>query len=82
MNIAIPTFDGFNELDSLIALGIPQPRQARRAGIVRPCPPGAGGHLDERRHGTPRRRWKIAANAAVIIGSGMKTRDVAQPIRR
>jgi transcriptional regulator GlxA family with amidase domain len=76
MHIAILTFDGFNELDSLIALGIlnriktpgwrvsiasPTPQVTSMNGVVMHAHIG----LDE------------ATRAdAVIVGSGMKTRDV------
>ena len=76
MNIAILTFDGFNELDSLIALGVlnrirkpgwrvtlacPQPEVTSMNGVtVR-----AQSTLDE------------AADAdAVIVGSGIRTREI------
>lgn len=76
MHIAILTFDGFNELDSLIALGIlnrikrpdwrvslacPTPKVRSMNGIVLE----AQASLED----------AVAADA-VIIGSGMQTRDV------
>ncbi len=76
MHIAILTFDGFNELDSLIALGIlnriqkpdwkvsiasPEQRITSMNGVVMER------HID----------LKEANRAdAVLVGSGMKTRDV------
>ncbi|MCV6610772.1 MAG: DJ-1/PfpI family protein [Amphritea sp.] len=76
MHIAMLTFDGFNELDSLIALGIlnriqkpgwkvsiasPQPTITSMNGVVMER------HVD----------LKEANRAdAVLVGSGMKTRDV------
>ncbi|MCV6610773.1 MAG: DJ-1/PfpI family protein [Amphritea sp.] len=76
MHIAILTFDGFNELDSLIALGIlnriqkpdwkvsiasPEQRVTSMNGVVMER------HID----------LKEANRAdAVLVGSGMKTRDV------
>src|SRR5690349_9923893 len=77
MHIAILTFDGFNELDSLIALGVlnrirkpawrvtlccPQPEVTSMNGVtVR-----AQSKLDEARHAD-----------AVIVGSGIRTREIA-----
>lgn len=77
MNIAILTFDGFNELDSLIALGVLN--RIKRPGwrVTLACPTAtvtsmngvtihAQSSLDD------------AANAdAVIVGSGIKTREIA-----
>ena len=81
MHIAILTFDGFNELDSLIAYGMlsrvrllgdtrwqvsiasPTPRVTSMNGLT------LDAHID----------LHTAAQAdAVLVGSGMKTRDVAQ----
>lgn len=76
MHIAILTFDGFNELDSLIALGIlnraggagwrvsiasPTPTVTSMNGVVL----HSSATLDE-----------ASAADAVIVGSGMRTRDV------
>ena len=76
MHIAILTFEGFNELDSLIALGIlnrikkpdwrvsiacPKPRVRSMNGVVLE----AQASLSE----------AVEADA-VIVGSGMQTRDV------
>ncbi|MBI3213174.1 MAG: DJ-1/PfpI family protein [Mycobacterium sp.] len=76
MHIAILTFDGYNELDSLIALGVlnrvktpgwrvsiacPTPRVRSMNGVVIE----SMATLDEARSAD-----------AVIVGSGMKTRDV------
>lgn len=76
MHIAILTFDGFNELDSLIALGIlnriTQPDW--RVSIASPTlrVTSMNGVVVER-HIT----LKEACSAdAVVIGSGMQTRDV------
>jgi transcriptional regulator GlxA family with amidase domain len=83
MNIAILTFDGFNELDSLIAFGMlsrisllgdkdwkvsiasPTERVTSMNGLV------IDAHID-----------LVTASHAdvVIIGSGMKTREVAQNV--
>jgi transcriptional regulator GlxA family with amidase domain len=77
MQIAILTFDGFNELDSLIALGILNRIKTPGWKVFLACPTPsvtsmngvtvqAQGSLDD------------AAQAdAVILGSGMKTREIA-----
>ncbi len=77
MKIAILTFDGFNELDSLIALGVLNriKRPGWRVTLVCPTPTvtsmnGVTVHaqstLDD-----------ISAADAVIVGSGIKTREIA-----
>jgi transcriptional regulator GlxA family with amidase domain len=80
MHIAILTFDGFNELDSLIAYGMLSRLALRgepdwRVSIASPTPRVTSmngltldAHVD-----------LAAANEAdaVVIGSGMKTRDIA-----
>lgn len=75
MHIAILTFDGYNELDSLIALGVLN-RAGLRVSIAAPAPRvtsmngvtiDATAGLDE------------ACDAdAVIIGSGIRTREVVE----
>jgi transcriptional regulator GlxA family with amidase domain len=77
MHIAILTFDGFNELDSLVALGIlnrirkpgwrvtlccPAPTVTSMNGVV----VHAQSALDEARHAD-----------VVLVGSGIRTREVA-----
>jgi transcriptional regulator GlxA family with amidase domain len=78
MHIAILTFDGFNELDSLIALGIlnrvklpgwrvslccPTPRVRSMNGVV----VEAQSSFDE-----------VRTADAIIVGSGMLTRDIVK----
>ena len=48
MHIAILTFDGFNELDSLISLGSPESHQETRVACFAVLP-AADGDVDERR---------------------------------
>lgn len=76
MHIAILTFDGFNELDSLIALGILNriKKPNWRVSIASPTP-----QVQSMNGVTLERQISLSeANEAdaVIIGSGMKTRDV------
>ena len=76
MHIAILTFDGYNELDSLIALGILNrvKRPDWQVSIASPTPrvESMNGVVIERH--IPLSEVRNAD--AVIIGSGMKTRDV------
>lgn len=77
MHIAILTFDGFNELDSLIALGILNRVQKPdwRVSIASPT------RWVESMNGVTIERniplEEVCAADVVIIGSGMKTREVA-----
>ncbi|MBN0986237.1 DJ-1/PfpI family protein [Amphritea pacifica] len=76
MHIAILTFDGFNELDSLIALGILNrvKRPGWRVSIASPTPRVAsmnGVVID--RHIPLREANNVDA---VLLGSGMKTRNI------
>lgn len=78
MHIAILTFQGFNELDSLIALGVlnrikkpgwrvslccPEPMVTSMNGVVV--------HAQSRLH-------EVGAADAVIVGSGIQTREVVE----
>ncbi len=77
MQIAILTFDGFNELDSFIAAGILNRMRAKgwRAHVACPTPEVTS------MNGVTIRRQKpleFAAEAdAVLIGSGVRTREFA-----
>ena len=78
MHIAILTFDGFNELDSLIALGILR-RAAQpgwRVSIASPTPKVTS------MNGVVMESQATLADAreadAVLVGSGMATRQVVQ----
>ena len=77
MQIAVLTFDGFNELDSFIAAGILNRMKAKgwAAHITSPTP-----EVTSMNGVTVRcqRPLEFAAEAdAVLIGSGLKTRDIA-----
>ena len=78
MHIAILTFDGFNELDSLIALGILNrvKRPGWRVSIASPAQQvrSMNGVLIERQATLQ----DAHAADAVIVGSGMKTREVVE----
>ena len=77
MNIAILTFDGFNELDSLIALGVLN--RVKRPGwrVTLSCPTPTVTSMN----GVTVHAQSTLADAraadAVIIGSGIKTREIA-----
>jgi len=77
MQIAVLTFDGFNELDSFIAAGLLNRMAAKgwRARITSPTPEVTS------MNGVTIQRQKPLAFAAeadaVLIGSGVKTREIA-----
>ena len=79
MQIAVLTFDGFNELDSFVAAAILNRLHAKgwAAHITSPTPEVTS------MNGLVVRRQKPLAFAseadAVIIGSGRKTREIASP---
>lgn len=77
MQIAVLTFDGFNELDSFIALGILSRMKGKgwAAHITSPTPEvtSMNGVTIQRQ-----RPLEFAAEAdAVLIGSGIRTREIA-----
>jgi len=77
MQIAVLTFDGFNELDSFVAAGILNRLKGRgwRAYITSPS------ELVTSMNGVVIQRQKPLAFAkqadAVLVGSGIKTREIA-----
>jgi len=77
MHIAILTFDGFNELDSLIALGVLN--RVKRPGwqVTLACPTPTVTSMN----GVVVHAQSTLADArladAVIVGSGIKTREIA-----
>ena len=76
MHIAILTFDGFNELDSLIALGVLNriKRPGWRVSLACPCA------FVTSMNGVTLKAQATLADAcaadAVIVGSGSRTRDI------
>ncbi|HEY7627606.1 MAG TPA: DJ-1/PfpI family protein, partial [Ilumatobacteraceae bacterium] len=76
MQVAIRTFDGFNELDSLIALGILN-RAAKADWVVSIASPSA---TVTSMNGVVLHSQATLADAssadAVIVGSGVRTRDL------
>lgn len=81
MHIAILTFEGFNELDSLIALGVLN-RIKKPGWRVSLCCPA--GEVTSMNGVTVRAHTRLADARqadAVIVGSGIKTREVvADPV--
>ncbi len=78
MRIAVLTFDGFNELDSFVAAAILNRMKARgwMASITSPTP-----EVTSMNGVTVQRQQPLefAADAdAVLIGSGIRTREIAQ----
>ncbi len=78
MHIAILTFDGYNELDSIVALGILN--RVKRPGwrVSLACPTATVTSMN----GVVLQAQATLADAnaadAVIVGSGIKTREIAQ----
>jgi putative intracellular protease/amidase len=77
MNIAILTFDGFNELDSLIALGVLN--RIKRPGwrVSLACPTATVTSMNGVTVHAQASLDDACDADAVIVGSGIKTRDIA-----
>ena len=77
MNIAILTFDGFNELDSLIALGVLN--RIKRPGwrVTLACPTATVTSMNGVTIHAQSSLDDVADADAVIVGSGIKTREIA-----
>ena len=77
MHIAILTFDGFNELDSLIAFGILN--RIRKPGwrVSLCCPTPTVTSMNGVTMHSQSTLAEACAADAVLIGSGMKTREIA-----
>jgi len=77
MHIAILTFDGFNELDSLVALGILNRVKKADWRVTLCCPTATVTSMN----GVTLHAQSTLADAceadAVLFGSGMKTREIA-----
>ena len=81
MHIAILTFDGFNELDSLVALGILNRIKKTDWRVTLSCPtPTVTSMNGVTLHAQSTLEEACAADA-VLFGSGMKTRDIANDAR-
>jgi transcriptional regulator GlxA family with amidase domain len=76
MHIAILTFDGFNELDSLIALGILNRIKTPGWRVTLSCPSPTVTSMNGVRVHAQSSLEDAAGADAVIIGSGMRTREI------
>ncbi len=77
MHIAILTFDGFNELDSLIALGVLNRVKEPGWRVSLACPTPSVTSMNGVTVLAQATLEDAAQADAVIIGSGIKTRDIA-----
>ncbi|RQW23648.1 AraC family transcriptional regulator [Rhodobacteraceae bacterium CH30] len=76
MHIAILTFEGFNELDSLIALGILNRIKKPGWRVTLSCPTPAVTSMNGVTVHAQSTLAEACAADAVLIGSGMQTRDI------
>jgi transcriptional regulator GlxA family with amidase domain len=76
MHIAILTFQGFNELDSLVALGVLN--RIRKPGwrVTLCCPEPTVTSMNGVTVHAQSRLYELGSADAVIVGSGIKTREV------
>lgn len=77
MHIAILTFDGFNELDSLIALNILNRVKKPDWRVTLACPSQSVTSMNGVTLNAQSTLVDACAADAIIIGSGMKTREIA-----
>ena len=77
IHIAILTFDGFNELDSLIALGVLNRVKRPDWRVTLCCPTPSVTSMNGVTVHAQSTLAEARASDAVIIGSGIKTRDIA-----
>lgn len=77
VHIAILTFDGFNELDSLIALGILNRIKKSNWRVTISCPSSQVTSMNSVSINAQSRLADANAADAVIIGSGIRTREIA-----
>ena len=77
MHIAILTFEGFNELDSLVALGVLN--RVRKPGwrVTLACPTPSVTSMNGVTVQAQSTLTEACLADAVIVGSGMQTRDIA-----
>ena len=78
MHIAILTFDGFNELDSFIALGILNRVKAPGWRVTLACPTATVTTMNGVTVHAMATLEEACDADAVLVGSGMKTRDIAR----
>ncbi|RDS81454.1 DJ-1/PfpI family protein [Dyella psychrodurans] len=78
MHIAIVTFDGFNELDSLIALGILNRVKRPDWRVSLCCPAQSVTSMSGVVLQAQSKLKEVRAADAVVVGSGAKTLDIAR----
>jgi transcriptional regulator GlxA family with amidase domain len=76
MRIAILTFEGFNELDSLIALGILNRTKKPDWRVTLSCPSPVVTSMNGVRVHAQSSLEEAGSADSVIIGSGMQTREI------
>ncbi len=76
MHIAILTFQGFNELDSLVALGLLNRIKLPGWRVTLCCPEASVTSMNGVTVQAQSRLSDVASADAVIVGSGIKTREV------
>ena len=76
MHIAILTFQGFNELDSIVALGILNRVRDKSWRVTLCCPADSVTSMNGVVVQAQSRLAEARAADAVIVGSGMKTREI------
>lgn len=76
MHITIVTFEGFNELDSLIALGILNRIKSPDWRVTLSCPSPTVTSMNGVRVHAQSSLEEVGGADAVIIGSGMQTREI------
>ena len=77
MHIAILTFDGFNELDSLVALGILNRVKKPDWRVTLSCPTATVTSMNGVTLHAQSTLAQTCTADAVLFGSGMKTREIA-----
>lgn len=77
MHIAILTFEGFNELDSFVALGILNRVKKPGWRVTLACPAGSVTSMNGVTVQAQSTLADASAADAVIVGSGIRTRDIA-----
>lgn len=78
MHIAILTFDGFNELDSFIALGILNRVKTPGWRVTLACPTATVTSMNGVTVHAMATLEEACEADVVLVGSGMKTRDIAR----
>jgi transcriptional regulator GlxA family with amidase domain len=80
MHIAILTFDAFNELDSFVALGILNRIKTPGWRVTLCCPTPTVTSMNGVRVDAQSTLAEASAADVVLVGSGLKTRDIAADV--